>query len=278
MTNNEKIKIGVWIAKGVAMILVAVAAFIYAGSYADSIANMSPSINVSGIGKVVAKPDVARFTLTIQTEGGKDIAALRKINDDSSNKIVDFLKKSGVPKEDIKTTNYSMTPRYQNFSCRNVPVPQMVETNTMMASAPYIGTQVCPPSEVVGYTFNNTIEVTVRDFEKKDVTGLLAGVVKNGATRVSQLRFELDDPSVARSLAKAEAIKKAQAEAKRLAKESGISLGRILSIDESGSPMYYSTKSSLGMGGEVSAVDTAPAIEAGSQDISVTVNVRYALK
>ena len=277
MTNYEKIKIGTKAVKALALFLGALAIFFYANSYSNSVANASPSINVSGTGKVVAKPDVARFTLAVQTEGGKDIATLRKTNDDSSNKIVNFLKSQGVPKEDIKTTNYSMTPRYQNYNCRNIGTA-VGAPGIMMAEASYASDQVCPPSEVVGYTFDNTIEVTVRDFEKKDLQALLAGVVKNGATRVSQLNFELDDPTVARSLAKAEAIKKAQAEAHRLAKEGNISLGRILSIEE-GYPMYYADRMSvMGKGGVPVVAETAPAIEAGSQDISVTVNVRYALK
>lgn len=276
MTNYEKIKIGSKIVKAVALFLGAVAIFIYANSYANSVANSSPSINVSGTGKVVAKPDVARFTLAVSTEGGKDIAALRKINDDSSNKIVEFLKSQGVPKEDIKTINYSMTPRYQNYNCRNLGLG-VPAVGMMITEAIYPPNQVCPPSEVVGYTFDNTVEVTVRDFEKKDLSALLAGVVKNGATRVSQLNFELDDPTAARSLAKAEAIKKAQAEARRLAKEGNISLGRILSIEE-GYPMYTDRISVMGKGGAPVSAEMAPAIEAGSQDISVTVNVRYALK
>lgn len=278
MTNYEKIKIGIKAAKALGLLLAAIGVFIYAGSYADSIVTASPSISVTGVGKVVAKPDVARFTLAVQTEGGKDVASLRKTNDDTSNKIIDFLKAQGVPKEDIKTINYSMRPRYQNYNCRNVGLPTPI-VDSAVSAVSYAPTQVCPPSEVVGYTFNNTIEVTIRDFEKKDLSGLLAGVVKNGATNVSQLNFELDDPTAARSLAKAEAIKKAQTEARRLAREGNISLGRILSIEEYGSPIYYSGMSVMGKGGaEPMAVDTAPAIEPGSQDISVTVNVRYALK
>lgn len=276
MDNYEKIKIGSKLAKAVAFLIAAVAVFVYASSYSNSVINSSPSIAVSGTGKVVAKPDVARFTFAVQTEGGKDIAALRKINDDSSNKIVEFLKSQGVSKEDIKTVNYSMNPRYQNYNCRNISVP-MSEPALVTSSISVAPAQVCPPSEVVGYTFNNTVQVTVRDFEKKNLEGLLAGAVKNGATNVSQLNFELDDPSAARSLAKAEAIKKAQTEAKRLAKEGNISLGRILSIDEFGSPIYDSRMYAMGKGG-VAAVESAPAIEPGSQDISVTVNVRYALK
>ncbi|KKS77934.1 MAG: hypothetical protein UV64_C0008G0003 [Parcubacteria group bacterium GW2011_GWC1_43_11b] len=283
MNKEEKIKMIVTGIKALALIVGAVGVFIYADAYAKSTALNSPAITITGIGKVIAKPDVARFSYSIKTEGGKDIAKAKKDNDDRSNKIVAFLKKQGVPKEDIKTTGYSMEPRYQSYACGNRGVVSIgLATSGGSAGAPTFGLaepQPCPPADIVGYSFNNTVEVTVRDFEQKNLGTLLSGVVTNGANNVSQLRFELDDPAGARLLAKAEAIAKAKIEAKRLAKESGISLGRILAIDEYGSPIpMYAKSLGLGMGGDAMVAESAPAIEAGSQEIEVTVNVRYALK
>lgn len=285
MTNYEKIKLGTKIGKVVSFLLIAFAIFVYANAYSDSIANQSPAITVSGTGKVVAKPDVARFTYSVITEGGKDIASLTNQNNEKTNKIINFLKKQGIPKEDIKTTNYSMNPRYQNqtYGCRNyisnVPASAGITVGTVGSATVSDSAAVfCPPPEIVGYTFNNTVEVTIRGFDKKNLSSLLSGVVSNGANKVSQLRFELDDINGARLMAKAQAIAKAKTEAKRLASESGISLGRILSIDEYGSPTIYATKGvAMGMGSN-DIESSAPAIEAGSQDITVTVGIRYALK
>jgi hypothetical protein len=168
-----------------------------------------------------------------------------------------------------------MTPRYQNYDCRNVAVPMMAIGGSVSASS----ISACPPASIVGYEFRNSVEVTVRDFAKQDLSQLVSGVVNLGATDVSALRFELNDPAAARTLAKAEAIRKAMVEAKNLAQEGGFSLGRLISIDESGNPNVYSQKYSLATDASGGAMmpATAPAISAGSQEISVSVVLRYAL-
>ncbi len=64
-----------------------------------------------------------------------------------------------------------------------------------------------------------------------------------------------------------------------MAKAGGFSVGRLLSIDESGAqPVYYA----YGMGGAdmamKSAAVPAPTIEPGSQDVTVTVTLRYEIR
>lgn len=273
MTIQEKMKL-ILMGSGVILILtLAFSAYLYSAAYDRSTAYSAPSISVSATGKVVASPDVARFAYSVISESGKDMTAAKADNDQKSTKIIEFLKAKGVPAADIKTTSYSVVPRYQSYSC-----PQ-----TMMAILP-VGEGVagasarpCPPPTISGYTINNAVEVTVRDFTKQDLNQLVAGAVSAGANNVSALRFELDDPTSARTLAKAEAIRKAMDQARQLAKQGGFSLGRLLSIDEQGGGYYE--KASLGgvMMSATAPAPTTPAIEAGSEEISVTVALRYSL-
>lgn len=273
MTIQEKMKVALLSAGIITLLVLAFSAYLYASAYDRSTVYSAPSISVSATGKVVASPDVARFAYSVISESGKDMSAAKTDNDQKSTKIVELLKAKGVPAADIKTTSYSVTPRYQSYAC-----PQ-----TMMAILPVgegatsASVRPCPPPAISGYTINNAVEVTVRDFAKQDLNQLVAGVVGAGANNVSALRFELDDPTSARTLAKAEAIRKAMDQAKQLAKEGGFSLGRLLSIDEQGGAYYEKA----GLGGVMMAssapAPTAPAIEAGSQEISVTVALRYSL-
>ena len=63
------------------------------------------------------------------------------------------------------------------------------------------------------------------------------------------------------------------------AKAAGFKLGRLLSIDEGYNYPIYRTMEAYGKGGDVSAMPApAPAIEPGSQDIAVTVNLRYEIR
>ncbi len=273
MNTQEKMKTVLWGAGAVTLIALAFSAYLYSAAYDRSTAYSAPSISVSATGKVVASPDVVRFSYSVISESAKDITAAKVDNDQKSTKIVEFLKAKGVPAIDIKTTNYSMTPRYQNYAC-----PQtMVNLIAPSEGATSVNARICPPPSIVGYTFNNSVEVTVRDFAKQDLNQLVAGVVTAGANNVSTLRFELDDSSKVRTLAKAEAIRKAMGQARQLAKEGGFSLGRLLSIDEQSGGYYEKVGLGGGMMTASSLAPTAPAIEAGSQEISITVSLRYSL-
>src|SRR3989344_4694256 len=126
-----------------------------------------------------------------------------------------------------------------------------------------------------GYTIDQAVQVKVRDFAK--VGELLSGVVDQGANSVSQLNFTVDDRSGYENQARAEAIQKAKEKAVALAKAGGFHLGRLLSIDEGSSPIPY--YGDVGFGGGPSAVkEAAPVIEPGSQEITVSVSLRYEIK
>lgn len=250
---------------GVAIILVvlvlAYSAWSYTKSYSESIQPSSfRSFAVTGEGKVVAVPDVAEFTFSVITEGGKNIADLEKKNTDETNKAVQYVKNNGVDVKDVKTQGYNITPRYQYFNC---PHPESSITP-------------CPPAEIVGYTITQTVLVKVRDFSK--VGDILSGVVAAGANQTSGLNFTIDDPTTVKNQARADAIEKAKDQAKLVAQAGSFSIGRLLSIDENNypQPVYYGK--ALGMGAGVSEAAPTPVIEPGSQEVTVNVTLRYEIK
>ncbi len=256
---SEKIKNYLGVVLILSLLAVGYGVLSYVNSYARN-ANPSAyrSFSVTGEGKAVSIPDVATFTFSVITEGGKDVSALQKTNTDKVNKAIDFVKGQGVADKDIKTQSYDVYPRYQYSSCFD---------NT------------CPPPVITGHTVTQSVLVKVRDFTK---TGsLLGGVVDNGANQVSQLTFTVDDPASVQDEARAEAIKKAQAKAKSVAQAGGFRLGDLLSLDEG--LQYPQPYYAYGLGGaevksEAGGGGGAPAIEPGSQDVVVTVTLRYEIK
>lgn len=240
----------------IAVLIIGGSVWSYARTYSRSIQPSSfRSFSVAGQGKVVAKPDVAVFTFNVISEGGTDIASLQRDNADRGNKINSFLKEQGIADKDIKTEQYSLTPRYQNTFCR-------------------IG--VCPPPSIVGYTVTQGVTVKVRNFAK--IGTILSGVVERGANNVSQLNFTIDDPVAVENEARAKAIAEAREKAKLVARAGGFSVGRLLGIDEGGRPYYNETYSMKGLGmtaDSTSAPLPAPTIEPGSQDVLVNVTLRY---
>lgn len=258
MHMDERIKnaVGIFIVTAVVVLVYAAASYVH--SYARSVNPTSfRSFSVSADGKAVAIPDIAQFTFSVITEGGKDVGALQKENTEKMNRINAFLKTSKISEEDIKTVNYNVDPRYQYYSCSERG-------------------EKCPPPEIVGYTINQSVRVKIRDFTK--IGDLLSGVVAQGANSVSQLTFTIDDPTKVQDEARAEAIRKANEKARGLARAGGFRLGKLLSLEEGfvqapNYPMYDAVKYG-GMGGG----GAAPVIEPGSQEVSVTMTLKFEMR
>ena len=269
---------------GIALIIVALAftfaAISYTLSYANSVELGAPSFSVSGEGTVTVVPDVAQFTFNILTEGGEDLSTLQSENSAAANRTIDFLKNEGVADEDIKTRGYSVQPRYQYFDCfYDAPYESGVYEiypgeEISVGGAGITGIRTCPPSEIVGYTINQSVQVKVRNLD--NAGKILAGVVDNGANSVSQLAFTVDDPIETENEARAEAIAQAKEKAEAIADAGDFRLGKLLSIDTSGfRPVPY-----YGIGGAESLRidDAVPPIEPGSEEITVNVTLIYEIK
>lgn len=240
-------------AVAVALLLGAWYVSAFSGSFAPT-----RTFTVSGEGKEIAVPDVAELSFGILTEGGPNLADLQRQNSEKSNRVIAYLKESGVDAKDITTQFYNISPRYQYYSC---PVP--VQDGRA---------EPCPPAEIVGYTISQNVLVKVRDLNK---TGdILAGVVERGANTVSGPSFTVDDPTELQNTARAAAIAEAKAKARAIARAGGFRLGKLVSLQEGfvvPKPIYLE-KGGFGGGG------AAPSIEPGSQEVQVTVTLVYEIR
>ena len=245
-----------------ATVIVLALGFWHMKTYARSVPPVR-TFTVQGEGKVIAIPDIALVSLSILTEGGKDLAALQKENTEKGNAIIAYLKESGVDKKDIQTQSYRISPRYQNYSCGG----------QLLGSA-----EPCPPSEIVGYAIFQEITVKVRDLSAAG--SLVSGVVAQGANTVSGPDFTIDEPEMLQNEARAKAVASARVKAFAMAKAGGFRLGKPVSIYEGYAtpfPVRYALDSKAeGMGGDMAF--PAPAFEPGSEDISATVSVAYEIR
>ncbi|MBI4134303.1 MAG: SIMPL domain-containing protein, partial [Candidatus Terrybacteria bacterium] len=210
---------------------------------------------------------IGEFSFSVVTEGGKNLSALQQANSEKANRIIAYLKESGVDEEDITTRMYDVSPRYQYYSCPP-SLPIAVEDETVSETRP------CPPPEIAGYTITQSISVKVRDLE--DVGDFLSGVVDRGADNVSGLSFTVDDPDEVRGQAREEAVAEAKEKAQAMALAGGFSVGKLVSISEDfgGLPVAPFAERGLGVGGG----GDAPVIEPGSQEIRVSVTLTYELR
>lgn len=237
------------VASVAAMLVIFLAAATYTkvieGRYAGQAAQYKNTISVSGEGKVSAKPDIGQVNLSVVSES-KTVAVAQKDNTEKMNKIIKAMKDLGVEEEDLKTTNYNVSPNYQYHDGK---------------------------SEIIGYQIAQTLEVKIRDLEK--VGDILNQAAVAGANQVGSLSFTFDDPEKLNTEARQKAIDNAKTKAQDLAKALGVSLGKVVSFSESSygqpTPMYYANEA-LGKG-----VDSAPTpeVQTGENEINISVSLSY---
>jgi hypothetical protein len=258
---NNKIKNGLGL---IGIVLAAVFAWSvvsYTSTYSKSIEPSSfRNFSVTAEAEAIGIPDIAEFTVGVLTEGGIGIADLQEENNEKISAITSFIKEKGVEEKDIKTSGYSISPRYQYHEC-------------------YGSDRDCPPPEIVGYSIRSNIAVKARDFAI--IGDILSGVVDKGANVVSDLKFAIDDEDSLKSEARNEAIEKANKKAAEIAESAGFKVGRLLSISEG----YYSPVSYDSYSLEQSLVKapaaaglTPVSVSPGSQEITSTVTLVYEIR
>lgn len=278
METKDSIKSAMRIGILLAVLAAGYAAIVYAHAFSNSIQpSQFRSFSVSGEGEVVAVPDVGKFSFSVVSEGGKDLAKLQEENVGKMNKIIDAVKANGVDAKDIQTQQYSVEPRYQHYNCNPTVIYQGGTTGSAAVSS---SARPCPPPDIVGYTVRQSASVKIRDFEKAG--DIISKTTDLGANSVSQLSFEVDDRAKFESEAREKAIAQAKEKAEKVAQAGGFRVGKLLSIDEGYQPVPYYSRDTMAMGGAMMEKSmnqaAAPTIEPGSQELKVTVNLRYEIK
>ncbi|MFC1720983.1 SIMPL domain-containing protein [Patescibacteria group bacterium] len=256
---NEKIKntLGISIIATLAMVIITLIAGVYAiNQSVDPSAGRTFSVNAEG--EVQTTPDVANFSFSVITEGGLEVETLQQENTKKMNSIIEAVKARGIDAEDIKTTNYSVSPRYSAYyRCITAP---------------------CDPREIIGYTVTQNVAVKVRDFAV--IGALLTDITESGANNVYGPNFAIDDLTQAQNDAREVAIAKAKEKAQQMAKAGGFRLGKLISISEGGgytpqfARSFMAMDESVGIGGGIEA----PVIEPGSQDVKINITLTFEIK
>ncbi|MBU2263126.1 SIMPL domain-containing protein [Patescibacteria group bacterium] len=218
------------------------------GKYIGKDIMPSNTITVSAAGEVFAKPDIAQISVSAVREA-KTVLEAQKSHTESINKIVAYLKDSGIEEKDIRTSAYNIYPRYDYLRDKG---------------------QVFR-----GYEVSQTLDVKIRDLEK--VGKILGGVAEMGANQVGGINFVIDDEDAVKEEARKQAIDKAKEKADQIAKDLGVSFGRLVSFYESSGdfPIYRSYMTE-GMGGAEPV--PVPEIPSGENKVTVTINLTYEIK
>lgn len=209
-------------------------------------------IHVNGVGVVMANPDTANISLSVQTTGKTADAAQQESNR-ILQKVTNALLGLGVAKDNIVTAYTSVYPQYTYND----------ETGERMVN---------------GYRSNVELNVTTKDI---DHTGkYIDAALKAGATGTDGVSFSVADQSVYYRQALQAAVKNAEKSASSIADAYGKALGGVKSITENSQNVYTIEENSSSMA-EYATADTASAmggttISYGKIQITARIAVTYA--
>lgn len=205
---------------------------------------------VTGEGRATAVPDVAKISVGIEYSGNSLVNTQDLVNK-KSQALVAELKNLGIEDKDIKTISYNIYPN-QDYQ-KNPPV-------------------------ITGYQISINYEITIRKMEI--INEVLTRVTNAGANIVGGINFDLSDEAKEKALttARAKAIQKAKQNAESLAKSAGITLGRVINVNEySGiAPKPLLTNEQLPVTGGGSPSN--PNIQPGETEINLTVTLSYEVR
>lgn len=209
---------------------------------------------VSATATMKVAPDQANVEAGVVTEG-KDASETATENAAKMTAIYAALNSAGIASTDIKTSQLSLSPRY-DYESRKKP-------------------------RIIGYTANNIITVTTRDLNK--VSPIIDAVVRSGSNNIQNVQFSLSDPEAAKAKVLEDAIQKARAKAQLIARSAGVTLGPLqdIRVNDSYSPYGRShdeivvTASRKGGGGGGGA---STPVSQGELTVSASVNLTYEMR
>jgi len=179
---------------------------------------------VSGNAQLSVAPDQAVVYVSIITDDNKTAKGAQEKNRKTANAVLNAIKRWGANASDIETGTYSLT-KLEGWDTEE---GKYVE---------------------YGYRLTNTLNVTTQRINK--LGGLIDASVAAGANGVESITFELSKKSEkkVREEALVKATKVAKQKGSQLASTAGVTLGKVISVQEQNfyyTPFEYNVKYSIG--------------------------------
>jgi uncharacterized protein YggE len=254
-----------------------------------TVARGNTGIWVTGRGEATAVPDLAILNLGVETFA-TTVQQARAEAATAMDRIVGVLKARKVADKDIQTRHFSIAPRYSSRK-----ITRCVDGTRLN---PPSGTRLVPPTwdpspggrppepkgecfeeyqqVILGYQVSNQLTVRLRDL--KEIGGIIDAATDAGGdlTRFQGISFTIDDPRGLEAQARAAAIADLQAKAKQFATLTGVKLGRLRFITETGGPAPIIRQ--LAERGIAAAPAVSTPIQTGELEVVVTVQGVFAIE
>ncbi len=223
----------------------------------SQVREVSPTTNnqnqyrVQGSASRKVKPDIARINLSADITG-TDVRSVQQNASEAINKATDAVKTIGVKEDEIKTSNYNISPNY-DYTAGN-------------------------QKRLTGYTATVSVNIETKMIDK--VAQILDKATAAGINSVNGLSFSVSNQKDIEKELKLTAIDNAKAEAKKISEKSGLRLGNLQNIEDSYNyPIMYNETATKA----VNAADSrssAPInlnVQPGENEITANVTLVYKL-
>ena len=201
---------------------------------------------VDGLGKVTGTPDVLTASLGVSVRRADVSTALKDANALQA-RVTAALKKDDVPAADLQTSNVSVNQGYDNRGRRD------------------------------GYQVDETLTARLHDLARAGRVIADAVAAGGDSATLQGVGFSLEGDSALLGRARDAAFADAKAKAQRYAELSGRALGEVQLIAETTTPPPELMNQALKAFDSARAAAPVP-LETGSQQVSVSVTVRFALR
>ncbi len=220
------------------------------GKYIGQEIESKNTITVSDSAEKYVKPDLAMISFSVVNEA-KTVEKAMEDNTEMMNNLISDIQDQGIEEKDIKTTTYSIYPRYEYREMAIDPSGRRV---------------------LAGYEIRQSVQVKIRDLDM--IGNVIQAATNAGANQTGGLSFSVDNDEEYKQEARAEAIQKAKQKAEKIANALGVDLVRIVDFNESGqTPRYDFVAKSQEYG--IGAGGAAPEIQTGENKIEVNVSITY---
>jgi uncharacterized protein len=159
---------------------------------------------VTGEGSVGVAPDVVQIRSGVTTQG-KTVREATETNSKTMAALLTALTESGIPQKDVRTAQLSIQPVYASQDSGK-------------------------EQKLVGYNVVNHVSAKIKHIEK--LGDVLDRLIAAGATDVWNVEFLVSDPTKALDQAREAAIADARRKAEVYARAAGVTLGKVISIEE----------------------------------------------
>ncbi len=201
------------------------------------------TLQVTGIGRAAARPDIAELRLGVSVRG-QSAREARDIGAATAASVLAALADVGVADEDVRTSQLTLEPVY-------------------------VTTQPGIPAVLVGYQLSHQFVARVRDVAL--AADALDAAVAGGATSIESVGYRVADEAGLQALAREAAVADARDRASALAGSLGVRIGRVRSVSEDGP-----RPAPRGMAAPMmAAADVPTPIRAGDVETSVAVTVVF---